>query len=164
MVRLTLTGVGPQVVVAVPSLEFGYCLQNFRSDIAVASQNVAVHNKYGAYTGEISGEMLKDYGVHWAVVGHSERRQGFGMAGESNELVAAKVAAALTAGLKVIACIGEKLEERESGVTMQVCAAQLAAIVSHVKKIEDWKNIVIAYEPVWAIGMFCFFCLFVWLC
>ncbi len=70
-------------MIAVPSIEIGYCLQSFRRDIAVASQNVAAHNGYGAYTGELSGELLKDFGVEWAIIGHSERRQGFNMAGES---------------------------------------------------------------------------------
>ena len=98
--------------------------------------------------------MLKDYGVQWAIVGHSERRQGFAMQGESNELVGAKVAAGLKAGMKVIACVGEQLAERENGTTMQVCAAQLAAIASNVKNVADWDRMVIAYEPVWAIGKF----------
>lgn len=96
--------------------------------------------------------MLKDFGLKWTLTGHSERRVGFGgQPGESNEVVGRKTAAALNAGLKVIACIGEHLSERESGVTMQVCAAQLEAIRTCVKE-EDWKNMVIAYEPVWAIG------------
>jgi triosephosphate isomerase len=144
-------------VVAVPSIEIGYCLQNFRKDISVASQNVAVHNGYGAYTGELSGELLKDFGVEWAIVGHSERRQGFGMAGESNELVGAKVAAGLKAGMKIIACVGEQLAERESGRTMEVCAEQLAAIAGQIKQRADWNNVVIAYEPVWAIGKYIIF-------
>ncbi len=143
-------------MIAVPSIEIGYCLQSFRRDIAVASQNVAAHNGYGAYTGELSGELLKDFGVEWAIIGHSERRQGFNMAGESNELVGTKVAAGLKSGLKVIACVGEQLAERESGKTMDVCAAQLAAIASQIKQEEDWKKVVIAYEPVWAIGRITF--------
>jgi len=114
-------------------------------------QNVAVHNGVGAYTGEISGELWKDFGVQWTLTGHSERRVGFGAPGESSELVGKKTAAALKAGLKVIACIGEQLAERENGTTMIVCAEQLSAIVAALKEA-DWKNVVIAYEPVWAIG------------
>lgn len=128
-----------------------YCKSAFRRDIAVAAQNVAVHNGVGAYTGEISAELLKDFGIKWTLTGHSERRVGFGMAGESNELVAKKTAAAIKGGLSVIACIGEHLSERESGNTMTVCAAQLAAIAAALKE-DDWKHVVVAYEPVWAIG------------
>ncbi len=95
---------------------------------------------------------MKDFGVNWAVVGHSERRQGFAMAGENNELVGVKVAAGLKAGLRVIACIGELLAERENGTTMEVCAAQLGAIAAHIKNVSDWDRVVVAYEPVWAIG------------
>lgn len=94
---------------------------------------------------------MKDFGVGWTLTGHSERRVGFEAAGESSELVGRKTAAALKAGLKVIACIGEQLAERESGDTMRVCAEQLFAIAAAVSE-SDWKNIVIAYEPVWAIG------------
>jgi triosephosphate isomerase (TIM) len=112
---------------------------------------VAVHNGVGAYTGEISGELLADFGVRWTLTGHSERRQGFGMAGESNELVGRKTAAAVRAGLQVIACIGEQLSERENGLTMEVCAAQLAAIAKELRA-EDWQKVALAYEPVWAIG------------
>jgi triosephosphate isomerase len=114
-------------------------------------KNVGVNNGVGAYTGEVSGELLKDFGVKWTLTGHSERRVGFGGPGESNELVGRKTMAALKAGLSVIACIGEQLSERENGTTMVVCAEQLAAIASCVKE-SDWKNVVIAYEPVWAIG------------
>jgi triosephosphate isomerase len=140
-----------EVVIAVPSIHLQGCRDNFRKEIAVASENVAAHNGYGAYTGEISGAMLKDFGVQWTLTGHSERRVGFEMPGESSELVGRKTAVALRAGLKVIACIGEHLHERESGNTMAVCAEQLAAIAAQVSEA-DWKNMVIAYEPVWAIG------------
>lgn len=140
-----------QVVIAVPSIHLQWCRDNFRKEISAASENVAVHNGYGAYTGEISGEMLKDLGVQWTLTGHSERRVGFEMPGESSELVGRKTASALRAGLHVIACIGEHLHEREAGNTLAVCASQLAAIAAHVSE-EDWKRIVVAYEPVWAIG------------
>jgi triosephosphate isomerase len=108
-------------------------------------------NKNGAYTGEVSAAMLYDAGVRWTLTGHSERRVGFGFPGETNEVVGAKTAIAVKSGLQVIACIGEQLADRESGKTMQICAAQLAAIASCLT-IEEWKKVVIAYEPVWAIG------------
>lgn len=90
--------------------------------------------------------MLKDIGCQWVIIGHSERRVIFK---ESDELIAEKVAHALAEGLKVIACIGETLEEREAGQTEAVCFRQTKAIAGMVK---DWTNVVVAYEPVWAIG------------
>eukprot|EP00970_Alexandrium_tamarense_P014314 scaffold4049_cov204-Alexandrium_tamarense.AAC.1 len=90
-------------------------------------------------------------GVTWVILGHSERREGFGMAGEDSELVAKKTKKAIEEGLKVMFCIGEKKEEREAGTTMDVCASQLKAAADILSK-EDWANVSIAYEPVWAIG------------
>lgn len=113
--------------------------------IQVAAQNV-YHEKPGAHTGEISVEQLKQDGIHWAILGHSERRQ----AGESDELVAKKTKAALEGGVNVILCIGESADERRDGKTEEVCARQLQAVVD--AGVKDWSNIVIAYEPIWAIG------------
>lgn len=90
--------------------------------------------------------MLKDVGADWVIIGHSERRAIFG---ESDELVAEKTAFALAEGMKVIACIGETLQEREAGQTEAVVFRQMKAIAAQVK---DWTNVVVAYEPVWAIG------------
>lgn len=90
--------------------------------------------------------MLKDVGADWVILGHSERRQIFG---ETDELVAEKTAFALAEGLKVIACIGETLSEREAGQTEAVVFRQMKALSAQVK---DWTNVVVAYEPVWAIG------------
>ena len=90
--------------------------------------------------------MLADAKIGWVILGHSERRHVFG---ESDEVVAKKTLNALKQGLSVMACIGEKLDERESNRTNEVNARQLAAIR---KEVEDWSKIVIAYEPVWAIG------------
>ena len=90
--------------------------------------------------------MLRDFGLDWVILGHSERRHVFG---ESDEVVASKVKVALDEGLNVMACIGEKLDEREAGQTDAVNARQLQAIRDQV---DDWSKIVIAYEPVWAIG------------
>lgn len=90
--------------------------------------------------------MIKDMGLNWVILGHSERRHVFG---ESDMTVGTKVRMALDNNLNVMACIGEKLDERESGKTDEVNARQLNAIRDHV---EDWSNVVVAYEPVWAIG------------
>ncbi len=90
--------------------------------------------------------MLKDLGVNWVILGHSERREYFK---ESDEFVGQKTRFALDAGVSVIACIGEKLEEREANITNEVVARQMKAIASEIK---DWTNVVVAYEPVWAIG------------
>ncbi len=102
----------------------------------------------GAYTGEISGAMLNDFGTAYVIVGHSERRHG---RGESDELVAEKFKAAQDAGLTPILCIGELLEEREAGVTEAVCARQMDAVIN-AYGVEALNNSVVAYEPVWAIG------------
>ncbi|XP_026698811.1 triosephosphate isomerase [Athene cunicularia] len=90
--------------------------------------------------------MIKDIGATWVILGHSERRHVFG---ESDELIGQKVAHALAEGLGVIACIGEKLDEREAGITEKVVFEQTKAISDNVK---DWSKVVLAYEPVWAIG------------
>jgi triosephosphate isomerase (TIM) len=111
------------------------------TEIAVAAQNVH-WDAEGAFTGEISAPMLRELGVYGAIVGHSERRQYFG---ESDETVARRAAAALEAGLFVIACIGETQEERDQGKTEDVLRRQLSVLAPD-------DNLVLAYEPVWAIG------------
>eukprot|EP00659_Diplonema_papillatum_P002330 gene2330-3610_t len=113
---------------------------------AVAAQNCIAAD--GAFTGEVSAPMLKDFGVPWVILGHSERRSLYG---ESNGIVAAKVKAALAAGLKVIVCVGESLEQREQDKTMEVVLAQMAAVVE-ILPDGSWPSVVLAYEPVWAIG------------
>jgi triosephosphate isomerase len=116
------------------------------SAIELASQDVSAHES-GAYTGEISGAMLKDFGVRFAIVGHSERRQYHG---ETDETVALKAQRALASGITPIVCVGETLAERESGRTDEVVKRQLAAVIhSNGHCISE---IVVAYEPVWAIG------------
>ncbi len=102
----------------------------------------------GAYTGEIAGEMLLDIGCRWVIVGHSERRALYG---ESNERVAQKAARAIALGLKPIACVGETLAERDAGRTLDVVAAQVAALLS-LCSAEQLAQAAVAYEPVWAIG------------
>ncbi len=94
----------------------------------------------------MSAAMLVDHHINWVILGHSERRHVFG---ESDAVVALKTKLALQAGLSVMACIGEKLDEREASKTDEVNARQLAAIR---KEVEDWSKVVVAYEPVWAIG------------
>jgi len=124
-------------------------LQTVKDTIAphfdVSAQNCWKMSK-GAYTGEVSPEMLVDMGVNWTLIGHSERRDIFG---ETDELLGAKIAHCMTNGMNVVACIGEHKEDRESGSTMDVCIPQLQAIKANTS---DWSKLVIAYEPVWAIG------------
>jgi len=139
-----------EVVIGAPFIHIPECLSSLRSDIEIAAQNCSLTGP-GAYTGEICASQLKDMGVTWVILGHSERREGFGMAGEDSDLVARKTKIALAEGLKVMFCIGEKKEEREAGTTMDVCASQMKPLADILSK-EDWANVSIAYEPVWAIG------------
>jgi len=111
----------------------------------VASQNV-FDKPNGAFTGEISAHQLQDSGITWVLTGHSERRV---ILGEDDRFVARKTKAALDSGLGVIACCGESLEQREAGKTIEVVTGQLRAIASETR---DWSKIVVAYEPIWAIG------------
>jgi triosephosphate isomerase (TIM) len=135
-----LTGV--EVVVCPPYVSLTVSVQLLAgTEVAVAAQNVHWEQD-GAYTGEISAGMLLELGVYGAIVGHSERRQYFG---ETDETTAQRARAALSAGLFVIACVGETEEEREGGVTEDVLRRQ-------VSLFEPDDNLVIAYEPVWAIG------------
>jgi triosephosphate isomerase len=117
------------------------------SKVSLGAQNVC-DQASGAFTGEISAQMLVDCGCRYAIVGHSERRALYG---ESDQLVAARFAMALAAGVKPILCVGESLEERESGVTEAVVARQIDAALE-VNGIASLSQAVIAYEPVWAIG------------
>ncbi|MFH0875213.1 MAG: triose-phosphate isomerase [archaeon] len=114
------------------------------SNISLGAENMHFEDK-GAFTGEISATMLKDY-VKYVIIGHSERRQYFN---ESNEIINKKIKKALEHGLKVIFCLGETLEQREKGVTNEVVSIQLK---EGLAGIHDMANIVVAYEPVWAIG------------
>jgi len=116
------------------------------SAIAWGSQDVSAHEQ-GAYTGEVSVAMLKDFGCRYAIVGHSERRQYHG---ETDEVVAAKAQRALSAGVTPIVCVGETLAEREANQTETVVKRQLAAVIHTVGHCIT--EIVVAYEPVWAIG------------
>jgi triosephosphate isomerase (TIM) len=140
-----------EVVIAVPSIHLSACKVNFRKEISVSSQDCGFKKGYGAFTGEMSPDMLVDSGIKWTLTGHSERRVGFGYSGETNSVVGIKTKNALDSGMSVMACIGEQLAERENGTTMDVCAAQLEGLKA-VLTPEDWARVVIAYEPVWAIG------------
>ena len=117
------------------------------SNIKVGAQNCHFE-KSGAFTGEISADMLKEMGVEYVVIGHSERRQYFG---ETDVTVNKRTKAALAAGLKVILCVGEMLEDRENGITEELVALQTKIALKDVSK-EELKNVIIAHEPVWAIG------------
>ena len=136
------------VVVCVPYTDLETALTATKNtNIRVAAQNCHWAAS-GAFTGEISASMLAEMGVGHVVIGHSERRQFFG---ETNETVRQRVRAALDAGLGVILCVGELLEEREQGITAEICALQTKIALQCVTPAE-LKKIVIAYEPVWAIG------------
>lgn len=145
---LKMEGSSAQVVVA-PA--FPYLSQVSEmlsgSHIVLAAQNASEQPK-GAFTGEVSSSMLNDFGVKYVLAGHSERRSLYG---ESDAMVALKVKAILAEGLIPMLCIGETLEERESDKTLEVCERQLNAVIELVG-IDAFENIVIAYEPVWAIG------------
>ena len=117
------------------------------SNIGLGAQNVHWAEK-GAFTGEISAAMLKELGVQYVVIGHSERRQYFG---ETDETVNKRTKAALAAGLKPIVCVGETLAEREAGATTKVVERQVRVGLAGLHSA-DWDQLVLAYEPVWAIG------------
>ena len=116
--------------------------------VEIGGQNLFWETKEGAYTGEISGPMLVAVGAKWAIIGHSERRQYFG---ETEETVLKRTNAALASGLKPILCVGERLEERESGNTNAVLEQQFNGGIAGLSA-EQFAQIAIAYEPVWAIG------------
>lgn len=134
------------VVVCVPAIDIPAVSEALKgTNIALGAQNVHFAEK-GAFTGEISAAMLKEYGVRYVIIGHSERRQYFG---ETDETVNKRTLAALASGLTPIVCIGESLEERETGKTEAVLEKQIR---EGLKGIDDIAKIVVAYEPVWAIG------------
>jgi len=136
---------GVECAVCVPYPYLGQAQERLRgTPLAWGAQNLSEYLE-GAYTGEVSVAMLKDFGCRYVVVGHSERRQLYR---ESDSQVAAKFVAAVTHGLTPILCVGETLEEREAGRTEEVVARQLDAVVNK----DEFSRAVLAYEPVWAIG------------
>ena len=136
------------VVVCVPFVNIPTALKACKDlRISVGARNL-FYEKSGAYTGEVSADMLKDLGVKYVIIGHSERRQYFG---ETDFTVNKKVLAALEAGLHPIICVGESLEQRELGITMELIALQVKSALAGVPA-EKLRKCVIAYEPIWAIG------------
>ena len=137
-----------EVVVCVPFTDIAAAKNALAgSNIGLGAQNMDYHDS-GAYTGEIAPDMLKALGVEYVILGHSERREYYN---ETDESVNKKVRKALETGLTPIVCVGEKLEEREDGVTDEVVRRQTKLALKDVPS-EDVKKIVIAYEPIWAIG------------
>ena len=140
---------GTDVAVFPPSLYVADVLVALSgSPVAVGAQNVCDQAAQGAFTGEVSAEMLADVGCRYAIVGHSERRALYG---ESSAVVAVKVQRCLSAGVVPILCVGETDEEREAGRALDVVAEQLDAVMQTVA-VGELSSLVVAYEPVWAIG------------
>ena len=136
------------VVVGVPYIDIPAALEATKgSNIGVAAQN-CYWEKSGAFTGEISADMLRELGVKYVILGHSERRTFFG---DTDATVAKRVRGAIDAGLTAILCVGEYLEQREQGITAEICAMQTKIALEGVSEAE-LSQIIIAYEPVWAIG------------
>jgi triosephosphate isomerase len=141
---------GTQVAVCPPFVYLSEVARLIKdTPIGLGGQDLCQENGEGAYTGEISGAMLKDVGCAYVIVGHSERRALFG---DTDAIVAKKFFAAQTVGLIPILCVGEQLQERENGETEAVVARQLDAILMQEGGVEALAKAVIAYEPVWAIG------------
>ena len=141
-------GTENEVVLCVPYTDIFYCVMNAQeTNIKIGAQNMHWEEK-GAYTGEVSAEMLKSVGVEYVIIGHSERRQYFA---ETDETVNKKLKKALAVGLKPIVCVGETLEQREQGITMQVITTQTEKALEGLTA-EDVEKVIIAYEPIWAIG------------
>lgn len=139
---------GCDIIVCVPYVDLAAAVEACKgSVIEVGAQNVHWAEK-GAFTGEISCDMLKELGVGCVIIGHSERRQYFG---ETDATVNMRVKAALAAGMKVILCVGELLEQREAGITAEIVSMQTKAALAGVEA-EQLGRVIIAYEPVWAIG------------
>lgn len=137
-----------KVVLCVPFVDIDAALKASEgSNIEIGAENCHFETS-GAFTGEISPVMLKEIGVKYVIIGHSERRQYFA---ETDVTVNKRLTAALKEGLKVILCVGELLEQREQGITEELVRMQTKIALGGVSK-EDAKNIIIAYEPVWAIG------------
>lgn len=142
--------IGQAEVILAPPFPFLVPVHRLVSDVSnihVAAQNLH-EQEAGAYTGEVSASMIKSSGASHCILGHSERRQYFG---EDNALLASKIDQALANDLTVIYCLGETLEERESGVTAEVVGRQLAEGCFHLDA-NAWNHLIIAYEPIWAIG------------
>ncbi|MBP3597045.1 MAG: triose-phosphate isomerase [Clostridia bacterium] len=137
-----------EVILCVPYTDLFYALLNAQgTNIKIGAQNMHFEEK-GAYTGEVSGKMLKSIGVEYVIIGHSERREYFA---ETDETVNKKIKAAFANELKPIVCVGEKLEQREAGETEKIITTQTELALAGLTN-EQVENTIIAYEPIWAIG------------
>jgi triosephosphate isomerase len=137
-----------EAILCVPYIDLFYAISNAQgTNVKIGAQNMHWEEK-GAYTGEVSGNMLKKIGVEYVIIGHSERRAYFA---ETDETVNKKVKAALGYGLKPIVCVGESLEQRESGTTKQIITTQTRKGLEGLTAA-DLDTVIIAYEPIWAIG------------
>ena len=137
-----------EVILCVPYTDLFYCLMNAQgTNIKIGAQNMHFAET-GAYTGEVSGKMLKSIGVEYVIIGHSERRQYYN---ETDETVNKKLKAAFEYELKPIVCVGETLEQREAGITADIITTQTRLALEGLSD-EQVKNTIIAYEPIWAIG------------
>ena len=146
--RLTDSMTGCDVVLCVPFVDIAAAVEAAKgTNVKIGAQNVHFEAK-GAFTGEVSASMLLECGVEYVIIGHSERRQYFG---ETDETVNLRTKAALAAGLKVILCLGEVLSERQDGITAEIVSMQTKLDLKGISA-EDMKNVIIAYEPGWAIG------------
>ena len=137
-----------EVILCVPYTDLFYCLMNAQgTNIKIGAQNMH-YAENGAYTGEVSPKMLKSIGVEYVIIGHSERRQYYN---ETDESVNKKVKAAFEVGLKPIVCVGESLEERETGKTEEIITNQTRLALEGLSN-DEVKGTIVAYEPIWAIG------------
>lgn len=137
-----------EVIICVPFIDLCKAVKTAKgTNIKIGAQNVHFEEK-GAYTGEVSPKMLADTGVEYVIIGHSERREYFN---ETDETINKKLKAALAYGLKPILCVGETLEQREQGITKMWITGQVRYDMEGLSK-DEAKNIIIAYEPIWAIG------------
>jgi triosephosphate isomerase len=141
---------GPQIMLCVPApywFQMSELIRRSSLPIILGAQNVSEHDK-GAFTGEVSVPMMQEMNLHSVILGHSERRQWYG---ESDEAISKKVVQVLAANLTPIVCVGESLSERESAKTFEVIQRQVAALLSKIQS-HDLERLVVAYEPIWAIG------------
>ena len=138
-------GVAP---ISIQLMQVKQDLDEAKTNIVSVAQDVSRFASTGAYTGEVSADLLKDSDINIVLIGHSERRE---LLAEQSQVLSEKIKHSLEAGLKIIYCVGESLEQRESGQAEQVVLQQICDITA-VVKTEQWLNIVIAYEPIWAIG------------
>ncbi len=137
-----------EIVLCVPAIDIPAAIEAAKgTNIKIGAQNVHFKDN-GAYTAEISADMLKEAGVEYVIIGHSERRQYFG---ETDQTVNLRTAQALAKGLKAIVCVGETLDDRRDGITFDLISIQIKRAFKGISA-EDMANVVIAYEPVWAIG------------